>query len=42
LAAFNAFQYNLIARVDDTSKWRAPDLQPFDEFENYGITARLC
>jgi hypothetical protein len=42
LAAFNAVQFNLIGRVDDTAKLRAPDLQPFQQFENYGITGRLC
>ncbi|KAL7525427.1 hypothetical protein ACHAXR_000999, partial [Thalassiosira sp. AJA248-18] len=42
LAAFNATQYNLIGRVDDTSKLRAPDLQPFTQFPDFGITGRLC
>ena len=42
LAAFNAIQYNLIGRVDDTAKLRSPDVKPFEQYPNYGITARLC
>lgn len=41
LAAYNCFQYNMIARVDDSAKWRSPDLQPLEDFENYGVTVRL-
>ena len=42
LAAYLAFQFSMIARIDDTAKFRAPDLQPFEEFPFFGITARLC
>jgi hypothetical protein len=42
LAAYIAFQLSMIARIDDTSKFRAPDLQPLHAFPDYGITARLC
>ena len=41
-SAYFAFQYNLIARVDDTAKFRRPDLQPFHAYPDYGITAKLC
>lgn len=42
LPAFNALQFNLIGRVDDTAKWRAPDLRPLERFEDYGVCVRLC
>ena len=42
LTAYLTFMYNMIARVDDTAKWRAPDLNPFSRFPDYGITAVLC
>ena len=42
LFAINCFQYNLIARHDNTAKLCSPDLQPFHQFPSYGITVRLC
>jgi len=42
LAAYICFQYNMIARLDDTSKFRSPDLQPFQAFPFYGVSVRLC
>ena len=42
LASYLAFMYNMIARLDDTAKFRAPDLQPFNQFKDYGVTAKLC
>ena len=42
LSAYLSFMYNMIARVDDTAKFRSPDLQPFNEFPDYGVTAKLC
>ena len=42
LAGYLAFMYNMIARLDDTAKFRAPDLKAFFQFVNYGITAKLC
>ncbi len=32
----------MVARIDDTAKFRVPDLQPLHAFPDYGITARLC
>ena len=42
LAAYLAFQLSMIARIDDTAKFRAPDLQPLEDFPFFGVTARLC
>ena len=42
LAAYLSFMYNMIARLDDTAKFRSPDLQPFHQFTDYGVTAKLC
>ena len=42
LSAYLAFMYNMIARLDDTSKFRSPDLQTFFQFPDYGVTAKLC
>ena len=42
LTAYLAFMYNMIARVDDTAKWRAPDLNPFLKYPDYRITVVLC
>ena len=32
----------MIARLNDTSKFRSPDLQPFHQFLDYGVTSKLC
>ncbi len=42
LAAYVAFQLSMVARIDDTAKFRAPDLQPLHAFPDYGITTQLC
>ena len=42
LAAYVAFQLSMIARIDNTAKFRAPNLQPLHAFPDYGITPRLC
>ena len=42
LAAYLEFQLSMIARIDDTAKFRAPDLQPLEDFPFFGVTARLC
>ena len=42
LSAYLSFMYNMIARVDDTAKFRSPDLKPFFQFPDYGVTAKLC
>ena len=42
LAAYLTFMYNMIARLDDASKFRSPDLQTFHQFSDYGVTAKLC
>ena len=36
------FQYNMIARVDDSAKFRSPDMKVFHQYPDYGIIARLC
>jgi hypothetical protein len=41
-AAYLAFQLSMIARIDDTAKFRAPDLKPLEDFPFFGVTARLC
>jgi len=38
-AAYVAFQLSMVARIDNTAKFRAPDLQPLHAFPDYGITA---
>ena len=42
LSAYFAFQVSMIARVDDTAKFRDFAMQPFHAFPDYGITAMLC
>ena len=42
LSAYLSFMYNMIARVDDTAKFQSPDLKPFNEFPDYGVTPKLC
>jgi len=42
LSCFFRFQYNMIARPDDTSKFRSPDLKQLHQYPNYGVIARLC
>ena len=42
LSAYLSFMYNMIAWVDDMAKLRSPDLKPFFQFPDYGITAKLC
>lgn len=42
ISAYSCFQYNMIARLDDTAKWRHPDLNPLPEYPDYGVTVKLC
>ena len=42
VSAYLSFIYNMIAQVDDTAKFRSPDLKPFNEFPDNGVTAKLC
>ena len=42
MSAYPNFMYNMIAWVDDTAKFRLPNLKPFNKFPDYGITAKLC
>jgi hypothetical protein len=42
MAAYLAFQFSTIARIDDTAKFQASDLQPFEEFPYFGVTSKLC
>jgi len=41
LSCFLAVQFSMIARVDDTAKWRSPDLKTFEDREDYGVCIRL-
>jgi hypothetical protein len=42
MAAYLAFQFSMIARIDDTAKFQEPDLQSFKAFPYFGDTAKLC
>ena len=44
MSAYLSFMYNMIARVNvnGTANFRSPDLKPFNEFPDYGVTAKLC
>ena len=42
LCAYFAFQVSMIARVDNTAKFRRPDLQTYQPYPEYAITAKLC
>ena len=42
LCAYFAFQVSMIARVDDTAKFRRRDLQSCLAYPEYAITAMLC
>lgn len=42
LSAYFKFQYNMIARVDDTAKFRLHDLKVFHQYPDFGVIARLC
>ena len=42
LCAYFAFQVSMIARVDDSAKFRRPDLQIYAPYPEYAITAKLC
>jgi hypothetical protein len=40
-AAFFSTQLSMIGRVDDTAKFREEDLQAYEPYPDYGITARF-
>jgi len=42
LSSYFKFQYNMIARLDDSAKFRLPDLKTFNRFPEFGVVARLC
>jgi hypothetical protein len=42
MASYLAFQFSMIARIDGTAKFQAPDLQPFEAYPYFGVTAKLC
>ena len=42
MAGYFKFQYNMIARVDNSAKFRVPDLKVFHQFPEYGVIAKLC
>jgi hypothetical protein len=41
LAAYWALQYNMMARLDDTGKFRQPDLKAYEKYPLWGIICRL-
>ena len=41
LAAFFVFQFNMMARVDDTAKFRRPDLQGWTAYPEFWVTANM-
>jgi hypothetical protein len=41
-SAYSRYQFSMIARVDDCSKLRAPDLGVFHQYPDYGVSTRLC
>ena len=42
LASYVTFQLHMIARLDDTAKFRLPDLKSFQKYPDFGVSARLC
>jgi hypothetical protein len=42
LSAFFRFQYHLIARIDDSAKFRHPDIKVYHQYPQYGIIVKLC
>ena len=42
LASYVTFQLHMIARLDDTAKFRLPELKPFLRYPDFGCTAKLC
>ena len=40
-SAYFAFQLHMIGRLDDTAKFRKPDLQPYPKYPAYGTMGRL-
>jgi hypothetical protein len=42
MSGYFRFQYNMIARVDDSAKFRSPDLKIFHQFPDIGVIAKLC
>ena len=41
-SAYFAFQLYMIGRLDDTAKFRKPDLQPCPKYPAYGTMGRLA
>ena len=42
LACYVTFQLHMIARLDDTAKFRLPELKPSVRYPDFGVTAKLC
>ena len=40
-AAYFCFQFSMIGRLDDTAKFRQPDLQPYSKYPYYAVMGRL-
>jgi hypothetical protein len=40
-AAYFCFQFVMIGRLDDTAKFRQPDLQPYSKYPDYAVMGRL-
>ena len=42
LSAYFKYQYNMIARVDDTAKLKQCNLKVFHQYPDFGLNTRLC
>ena len=42
LSSYVTFQLHMIARLDDTAKFRLPDLKVLQQYPDFGWTAKLC
>ncbi len=40
-AAYFSFQFAMIGRLDDTAKFRQPDLQPYSKYPDYAVMGHL-
>ena len=42
LGGYFRYQFSMIARLDDTAKFRKYDLKPFLQYPLYGVISKLC
>jgi hypothetical protein len=41
-SAYFSFQLSMMGRLDDTGKFRHPDLRQYPKYEDYAVLGRLC